>query len=56
MSDANAKRIFRELRTLARSDYGANTGNLLVVYAVEGFLRRLAASEYAANMTLKGGC
>jgi len=55
VSDANAKRIFRELRTLARADYGANTGSLLVVYAVEGFLRRLAASEYAANMTLKGG-
>jgi hypothetical protein len=30
-------------------------GALLVVYAVEGFLRRLAASSCAANMTLKGG-
>lgn len=55
MSDVNAKRIFRELQSLARADYGANTGNLLVVYAVEGFLRRLAASDYASSMTLKGG-
>lgn len=52
---ADAKRIFRELQSLAHADYGGNTGNLLVVYAVEGFLRRLAASDYAANMTLKGG-
>jgi hypothetical protein len=27
----------------------------MVVYGVEGFLRRLAASDYATNMTLKGG-
>ncbi len=50
-----AKRIFREIQALARADYGSNTGALLVVYAVEGFLRRLAASRYADNMTLKGG-
>lgn len=55
MSDADAIRIFRELQSLAHADYGGNTGSLLVVYAVEGFLRRLAASDYAANMTLKGG-
>lgn len=55
MSEEQAKRIFRELQTLARADYGGNTGALLVVYAVEGFLRRLSASEYATRMTLKGG-
>lgn len=55
MSDDHAKRVFRELQALARSDYGGNTGALLVVYAVEGFLRRLAASPYATKMTLKGG-
>jgi hypothetical protein len=55
MSEEPAKRIFRELQTLARTDYGGNTGALLVVYAVEGFLRRLSASEYATRMTLKGG-
>lgn len=55
MSDETAKRIFRELQVLARADYGGNTGALLVVYAVEGFLRRLSASPYATRMTLKGG-
>ncbi|MGO9900995.1 MAG: nucleotidyl transferase AbiEii/AbiGii toxin family protein [Solirubrobacteraceae bacterium] len=50
-----ATRIFRQVQALARSDYGGNTNALLVVYAVEGFLRRLAASEYADKMTLKGG-
>lgn len=55
MSEEHAKRIFRELQALARADYGGNTGALLVVYAVEGFLRRLSASEYATKMTLKRG-
>jgi hypothetical protein len=55
VSDEHAKRVFRELQVLARADYGGNTGALLVVYAVEGFLRRLAASRYATKMTLKGG-
>lgn len=55
MNDEVARRVFRELQALARADYGANTGALLVVYAVEGFLRRLAASDYASKMTLKGG-
>ena len=39
----DATRIFRQIQALARSDYGGNTNALLVVYAVEGFLRRLAA-------------
>ena len=55
MSDEQARRVFRQLQALARADYSGNTGALLVVYGVEGFLRRLAASEYASNMTLKGG-
>lgn len=55
MSDEQARRVFRELQALARADYGGNTGALLVVYAVEGFLRRLAASPYATRLTLKGG-
>lgn len=53
--DESARRIFSEIRALARRDYGANTNALLVVYAVEGFLRRLAASQYADKLTLKGG-
>ena len=55
MSDEQARRVFRELQALARADYGGNTGALLVVYGVEGFLRRLAVSKYASQMTLKGG-
>lgn len=55
MSDEHAKRVFRELQALARADYGGNTGALLVVYAIEGFLRRLAVSTYATKLTLKGG-
>ena len=55
MSDEHARHVFRQLQVLARADYRGNTGALLVVYGVEGFLRRLAASEYASNMTLKGG-
>ena len=55
MSDEKARRVFRELQALARADYGGNTGALLVVYGVEGFLRRLAVSKYASQMTLKGG-
>lgn len=55
MSEQRGREVYRSLQALARTDYGGNTGALLVVYAVEGFLRRLAASPYAANMTLKGG-
>ena len=50
-----ATRIFRQIQTLARERYRGNTNALLVVYAVEGFLRRLAGSSYADKMTLKGG-
>jgi hypothetical protein len=55
VSEQRGREVYRALQALARTDYGANTGALLVVYAAEGFLRRLAASPYAANMTLKGG-
>jgi hypothetical protein len=55
VSEQRGREVYRALQALAKSDYGGNTGALLVVYAVEGFLRRLAASRYAANMTLKGG-
>lgn len=55
MSDERALAVYRQLQALARARYGGNTGALLVVYAVEGFLRRLAPSPYATQMTLKGG-
>jgi len=41
--------------SFARANYEGATGPLLVVYGVEGFLRRLAVSDYATKMTLKGG-
>jgi hypothetical protein len=55
VNDQRGREVDRALRALARTDYGGNTGALLVVYAVEGFLRRLAGSPYAANMSLEGG-
>jgi hypothetical protein len=47
--------VFRSLQARARAEHGGNTQPLLVVYAVESFLRRLAASDYAERMVLKGG-
>jgi Nucleotidyl transferase AbiEii toxin, Type IV TA system len=47
--------VFRSLQARARADHGGNTQPLLVVYAVESFLRRLALSDYAERMVLKGG-
>jgi hypothetical protein len=55
LSSDRALKIYRELQNLARDDYGGATGSLLVVYGIEGFLRRLAESDYASSMTLKGG-
>lgn len=54
MSDRAAE-AFRSLQAKARAEHGGNTQPLLVVYAVESFLRRLAASDYAERMVLKGG-
>lgn len=39
----------------ARAEHGGNTQQLLVVYAVESFLRRLSISEHVHQMVLKGG-
>lgn len=55
MSSERARDVYRRLQKLAREDYRGATGSLLVVYGVEGFLRRLAVSDYATKMTLKGG-
>jgi hypothetical protein len=53
--DEAATAAFKALRSRARAEHGGNTQPLLVVYAVESFLRRLAASEHAHRMILKGG-
>ncbi|MDW5593815.1 nucleotidyl transferase AbiEii/AbiGii toxin family protein [Conexibacter stalactiti] len=50
-----ATAAFKALQVKARAVHGGNTQPLLVVYAVESFLRRLAISDYADQMVLKGG-
>jgi hypothetical protein len=45
--DQAATAAFSALKAKARVDHGGNTQALLVVYAVESFLRRLAISDYA---------
>jgi len=50
-----AAAAFRALQARARAEHAGNTQPLLVVYAVESFLRRLALSDYAGQMMLKGG-
>ena len=40
-----ATAAFKALQAKARADHGGNTQPLLVVYAVESFLRRLAISD-----------
>ncbi len=53
--DQAATAAFKALQAKARNEHGGNTQPLLVLYAVEGFLRRLAASEHSEQMVLKGG-
>lgn len=53
--DRTAREAFRAIQEKARAEHGSNTHQLLVVYAVESFLRRLSISDYAAQMVLKGG-
>ncbi len=55
LSDQAATAAFKALQAKARKEHGGNTQPLLVLYAVEGFLRRLAASEHSEQMVLKGG-
>jgi hypothetical protein len=55
VQEAAAAAAFKALQAKARAEYAGNTQPLLVVYAVESFLRRLAISEYASRMVLKGG-
>jgi predicted nucleotidyltransferase component of viral defense system len=50
-----ARTAFKALQSKARREHEGNTQPLLVVYAVEAFLRRLAASEHVERMVLKGG-
>lgn len=54
-TEQTATAALRALQAKARAVHGGNTQPLLVVYAVESFLRRLAISDYADQMVLKGG-
>lgn len=47
--------VNRELQRLAREHHGRDTQALQVLYAIEGFLRRLSVSDYRERMVLKGG-
>lgn len=51
--DTGRARYFR-LQTLARRR-GRDTQELLTLYALEGLLARLAASEHSQSLVLKGG-
>ena len=53
--DQVARQAFKAVQDKARANYGGNTQQLLVVYAVESFLRRLSISDHAHQMVLKGG-
>lgn len=52
--DTPAGRAYNELRNLARRD-GRDPAEYFTLYALEGFLARLAASEQSDAFVLKGG-
>lgn len=52
--DTLAGRAYNDLRNLARRD-GRDPAEYLTLYALEGFLARMAASEQAGDFVLKGG-
>lgn len=52
-ANAAAAQAAKELRVRARVEHRGNTQPLMVVYAVESFLRRLAESDHAGRMVLK---
>lgn len=52
--DALGGRAYNDLRNLARR-HQRDPAEYITLYALEGFLARLAASEFAADFVLKGG-
>jgi hypothetical protein len=52
--DTPAGRAYNDLRNLARRD-GRDPAEYITLYALEGFLARLAISEHAGELVLKGG-
>lgn len=49
-----AGRAYLDLQRAAHAG-GRDTGELLQIYALEGFLARLSASRYSDRLVLKGG-
>jgi hypothetical protein len=54
LSSTEADRVNRQLQSLAREHHGRNTQALQLLYAIEGFLRRLSLSGYREQLVLKG--
>ncbi|GAB4084048.1 hypothetical protein GCM10028784_06780 [Myceligenerans cantabricum] len=52
--DTSSGRAYNDLRNLARRD-GRDVAEYLTLYALEGFLARLAVSKYVEDFVLKGG-
>lgn len=52
--DTRAGQAYNDLRNLARRD-GRDPAEYITLYALEGFLARLAISEHAGELVLKGG-
>lgn len=52
--DTPAGRVYNDLRNLARRE-GRDPAEYITLYALEGFLARLAISEHAGEFVLKGG-
>ena len=48
-----AGRVYNDLRNLARS-HKRDPAEYITLYTLEGFLSRLAASEFASDFVLKG--
>jgi hypothetical protein len=55
LSSVQTEQINRELQRVARERHGSNTQELQVLYAIGGFLRRLAVSHHRERLVLKGG-
>jgi predicted nucleotidyltransferase component of viral defense system len=55
LTSVDGAHVNRELQRLAREHHGRDTQALQVLYAIEGFLRRLSVSDYRERMVLKGG-
>ncbi len=54
MSGAGADEVNLALQRLARERHGRDTQALQVLYAIEGFLRRLSRSDHRERLVLKG--